>query len=899
MTPPGYKVVVAILDEKLEKYGTAQASLINKDTENNLEFGDTLYDKEGNKVKATEEKETEAKIKVADRLGLSYPSGTKMYCYYDTFKCEYIIFEALVSPSIRFRLIDLCENIPVEPDYGDVWTKHAGYGDKFPNNHILGIRITCEGDPVNNKGEPINNEDIADPEKHKDIFINLFDTCGQFGSANAYYDVDGGQEAFIKWKLEAATGFGLLCDPSSENTCVLGEQETQCSSLDPDYDSYDIVFLDGYARFIECELTQKLYMSEEEAAQQFPNDEYKKMDPEGNAAATIQHYYGDAGNGVSPKFYKKEIDLINGDRLVEIEFRVFDPFFGENEEKNPFRHLKENDKVLCVFNENLKKYIIYNSLLDKVNEVVKFALVEDKNPTQLQTTAILVDEAGRPVKKDGKTRIDNQNDFNNNTIIVKDPHMAPPGPGELTCFGPALGSANLNEHINGIELTDGYQNNYKMIGPFIGYALKHQTSVDPQAGSGVEADTIYEIITLEHFAKYVTGKVGTVTNSFNGYYLGGRAGHRQGVIPVGRGHGNLPNNLNVIIRQNLQDFIGRHTFMIGDKVDNPANADNVINDIDGCGFIASLDNEVSTTTNLVYDIIECETSALTCSYHIKNQEYGNLLNKGDDVKFDDTAYIEGQFLHGFMWDPVRSKNHYDKTVLENCGVDRNDHKTAEIIVGCRGMGQLTGITNGGNLIYTIVTKTEIANVAQRYLSVSDPGLFGCPDFSDEDARKIGNSDDFWDGLEPTAIQENDKPKITMSDDQQWMTYDQAIITASWDEYGSRLDGFDGAIESCKYKIVYAQEAPVIMTCIAASKFTPKNLKVNLSNAMPSCQGVDREPVSSILQGNVFNPMGHGAEIGDFVTIQRVFVGSDMSVIEAGHPKCNYKYIVIGTGKPPE
>ena len=277
VTPPGYKVVVAILDEKLEKYGTAQASLINKDTENNLEFGDTLYDKEGNKVKATEEKETEAKIKVADRLGLSYPSGTKMYCYYDTFKCEYIILEALVSPSIRFRLIDLCENIPVEPDYGDVWTKHAGYGDKFPNNHILGIRITCEGDPVNNKGEPINNEDIADPEKHKDIFINLFDTCGQFGSANAYYDVDGGQEAFIKWKLEAATGFGLLCDPSSENTCVLGEQETQCSSLDPDYDSYDIVFLDGYARFIECELTQKLYMSEEEAAQQFPNDEYKKM----------------------------------------------------------------------------------------------------------------------------------------------------------------------------------------------------------------------------------------------------------------------------------------------------------------------------------------------------------------------------------------------------------------------------------------------------------------------------------------------------------------------------------------------------------------------------------------------------------------------------------------------
>jgi hypothetical protein len=341
--------------------------------------------------------------------------------------------------------------------------------------------------------------------------------------------------------------------------------------------------------------------------------------------------------------------------------------------------------------------------------------------------------------------------------------------------------------------------------------------------------------------------------------------------------------------------------MIGDKVDNPANAGNVINDIDGCRFIASLDNEFSTTTNLVYDIIECETSALTCSYHIKNQDYGNKLNKGEDVEFNDPLYIEGQFLHGFMWDSVRSKNHYDKTQLQNGGVVDNDHKTAEIIVGCRGMSQLTGITVGGNLIYTIVTKSEIANIAQRTLDVSNPGLFGCPDFDDLEARKISSeSDTFWDGLEPNAIPNDKKPIITMLDGQQWMTYDTSFIIASWDEY----EDDNGAVENCEYKIIYAQEAPVIMTCKAKSKFTPKDTKgINLENALanilPSCQDADREPMGTILQGNVFNPMGHGAEIGDFVTIQRVFVGSDMSVIEAGHPKCNYKYIVIGTGKPPE
>jgi hypothetical protein len=181
------------------------------------------------------------------------------------------------------------------------------------------------------------------------------------------------------------------------------------------------------------------------------------------------------------------------------------------------------------------------------------------------------------------------------------------------------------------------------------------------------------------------------------------------------------------------------------------------------------------------------------------------------------------------------------------------------------------------------------------VSNTDPGLFGLPGGVPEDDRKVDMSDDFADGLDPSGLEEEDKPKIDMSDDQQWMTYDQGIVTGLWDETLSST----GKVANCKYKIIYAQEAPVIMTGIAASKFTPEDdgSGVNLENALSSCQGVDREPIPDILQGNVFNPMGHGAEIGDLVTIQRVFVGS--VVTDAGHPKSNYKYIFIGTGKPPE
>lgn len=568
------------------------------------------------------------------------------------------------------------------------------------------------------------------------------------------------------------------------------------------------------------------------------------------------------------------------------------------------------DEIIYAYYDTFKcEYIVLPNPAG--DSVVKFALVQDKNTTDKIVNAIIVDKYGYPLKKDGSTPVADQVEFNDNIIQVIDPYLdnqdlpLPRGPGsipgEISAFGPALGSPYLQEHVHGIVLSDGYQDNYKTVGPFIGYALKRQgkqteTYIPGEGEVPSETGVSYEIITLESFAKYVTGKIGTVNSNYgestegagDGYYLGARIGHRQGVVPVGRGHGNLPNNLNVILRSNLNQFDGTHGYIIGDIIDNPVGQGNIINDVDGCRFVASLDNEVSTPSLLVYDIIECETSALTCSYHIKDQEYANEVNLNfGDLENDD--YIEALFFHGFMWNKTFSETHYRNTTIANNGVDRNDHKTGEIIVGCRGMALLTGLDDG-DLGYTIVTKSEIANVAQRFVSGSQPGLFGSPDYPANN-RKINDNDYFFDGLEPYDIPQDKKPKINLAyNTQEWMTFNDSIVTGFWDEYSAE----DGNIENYSYNIIYAEQAPILIICTAAAEFTPEQADgISLSPINASCYGVNKTPIPQILGGNVTNPLGCGAKAGDLVVVQRIFVSGQVG---GGHPDANYTYIVIQTGK---
>lgn len=834
-------------------------------------------------------------------------SGTAFTAIFDETKKKYYLWNIDQKPktyTIRFRLIDcsvydsglIFANNNMEA-FADPWVEYASYLDKFRNNHVVGVRIDCDGNPLNKQGSIIDEQtlelaliDANLPEEEKtgkaeNVFINLFDTCGNHGPAFSAYIT------FSDWKENAATGFATVCDPVTSG-CELGVSPAsginpgpQCLDIDTRYDSYDILFLESYARFVECTLTQDLYALYEG---QYPEDEYKSEHPLGNATANIYNMfdtYGDSPNGRYPRYFKEDGALT--------EFRVFDPFIDTDPDENPFRKLKEGDKVLCVFNEKLKKYTIYNSITEQHGKVIKFALVSDKQLFDKFAYAILVNEFEQPIEKDGQTIIVDQNQFNANIIIVKDPYLnnsdipppVGPGsiPGETSAFGPALGSDLFPEHIRGIELPDGYR--YKKVGPFIGYAM----AIKAQDG-----DISYNIIALESYAKYIVGKIGTLSPSFGGKFLGARLGHRQGVIPLGRNA--LPQNLNCAVKLNLTGFNGINSYVLGDIIDNPGQED-IAADTDGCKFIAALDTESSTTSVLVYDIIECETVATTCDYYVPNQEEGNKLNK----EFTTFEHIQGNFLHGFIWDQNKSTDHFNAIRLYNNGVDRNDQNTGEIIANGRGLALLTGINNDGDLIYTIVTKSEIANIVQRYISNEDPGLFGFDELPQAE-RSINNSSDyFWDGQEPDAGELT--PKIDLIDSQQWMTYEQGILIGSWDEYGNRLAGFDGNVNDCKYKIIYAQEAPVIITCRADEEFTPnqeKGIKLKVNNdSMPSCQGIDRTPVYDILDSAfVFNPMGYGAKTDDFVTVQRVFMGIDMSTVEAGHPKANYKYIVIGTSHPP-
>jgi len=884
VSPPGYKVVVAELKEKLDPYETAEAQLINKDTEHNKEFGPKIFNKDGEEVTATEKEDSEAIIKVVDRLGHKYSSGTRIYCYYDTFNCEYIILEAKQKQTIRFRIIDICENTPVEPDYGDDWTKYAGYGDKFPNNHILGIRIDCNGDSIDNKGNYINHTDIANPEKQKDIFVNLYDTCGQFGSAYAYYDANGGANGYNQWKQKAATGFGLLCDPSPENTCSLGESSTQCLMVDNEkYDSYDIVFLDGYARFVECRLKQQLYASPVEASLKYPQDEFKIQNPLGNASATILEVYGDPGNGRDPKFYKN-----NNGGLEEIEFRVFDPFFGENEEKNPFRHLKDGDKVLCVFNENLKKYIIYNSLINDDSKVVKFSLVQDKGVGDESVYAILVNQKNIPITIDEQNLITTQQQFDNNLIIVEDPYDL--GANLKSRFGPALGSDKLQEHIQGINLggEQGQEGSgdcdNEPIYPFVGFALK-RNNINNASG---DTRTVYEIITLEHFAKTIMGKVSSIKPEFDfnnqKYYYGFRSYHTDGVKPISRYSSQYGKSKNILLEYNVLNFNGVHSYIVG-RVSDEGYCEEAV---DGCRFKAILDPAASSTEHLVYNIVEAEHLALTGVTLIKKISLANQLNAGEVFEDTDEEYIESDYFQGFMWDKNKSEELYKKIKILN-----NPKWTGlpKITTGSRLHTTIVGIQNDGAPIYRIVNADTIALLGVRNLTnISNPGTFGHPNFPEDDRQVDKDPDSYAQGITPEDIDEDaEKPKWKLSPNQQWMTYEGARIFGAW------IDRGGPNIKDGEYSIIHAEEAPIIIQCSAVADFKPN--KANNISVLPfraSSNGMNSQPLlgGGALLTKVENPMGYGAKQGDKVTIMRVFT----AVIDNS---ANYKYIVIGTGQPPD
>lgn len=934
VSPPGYKVVVAILQEKLNAYGSAKASLINKNPDSNDSFGDKLYDNDGNEIKA-DSSDTEAKIKVVDRLGISYAKGTKMYCYYDTFKCEYIVLEAVQQKCIRFKLIDFCENTPNQPSYGDEWTKYAGYLDKFPNNHILGVRIDCNGDPIDKNGEYINHEDLNNEDKQKDILVNLFDTCGQWGPAYAYFDSDGGVEAFNRWKDNAFTGFAIICEEQASNTCDLGENNHQCSNINFSYDSYDIIFLESYARFVECQLTQDLYVAQADAAAKYGNDIWKKNNPEGNASATITNFYGASSNGYLPEFFDDVPD--------DLPFRVFDPFKDAPRENNQFAKLKAGDKVLAILDENRKKYIIYNAIR-RDEKVIKFALVDNKDLGTQSVRAVQVNTEGYPVDSAGNRLT--ANNFANNFITVLDTFAIHGTTNAVsysnygtTGFGPALGSNKFSEHISGIPLKGGDQNSEKdninwKGGPFIGYALQKNKD-DSLPNPFAQLQSINEIFYLESFAQIVIGKIATPKPVLdnNSYYAGVRkvlknnptGGFIDGRVPITRTSINVPgvgdNIFNLRVRLSLDDQTG--IAITGDRYDvaERKNGD-IYNSVDGCKFIAKLDTSGSRVADnngerLYYVIIETESIATNGRSVITSQ------TKCDDLNKEFTNHVGGpladrldniySLYNGFMWDPEKSKTNYDRVYILN----RPDWKGKALItkrdkdfignnindnlhIFTRLLDYSTAAFNGDNaadkphIFYQVESAGTIAQVLDSKAPDTYGGIFGQPNENTLN-KKIDDFklSEFYHGIDPSDAEVNlainDQPKVITPN--HWMTYDSSPLTALWDEYAD-----NGKISNATYRVIYIREAPTIITGTAVGEFRPNdnsNIQIQTKDdKYASGPGYNKSPVTTLIS-QAKNPMGFGAAAGDYVTLQRIF-----SPIPLDN-NLNYYYIVIGVGKPPE
>lgn len=1008
--PSPNKIITVRLKEDLPSKGKAKAQLVNP-TAGGISFYEKYHisGPDGENIKLYMDN---TEVTVYDFIGTPLKKCTVAYAYYDDNR--YIVLRSdqdskQTPPSniIRFRNINICnivEQVEHPEDYygADTWGAYAGYGDKYYNYHTYGIRIDCDGNPIDSEGKPPENPPLTistieeDPSKW---LIELLDNAGKFGPSFGRFENEE------QWKNEASTGYALYMSPSSGNgtnidpassdgvgnfpgiinnhtiiipgdynikfnyqissdsengiinplrfqilcndelladTGFIGDDQFQnispynekwggtdttgclafdiksdCSELQikiigssnysyslksssakcslgsvppckmnsscSDFSTYEILFIESYARFLEGFLTEDLYLPP--GSPPPLTDQYKIDNPSGNAAITGIICYGDSPNGQTPIYLDSD--------YTKLSVRVFDPFMDMSKDKNPFRKLKSGDKILSIFDEKTKKYKIWQSVKDQ-DRVIKFALIADKQNTDVLSTGVFVDQYGRPTDSLG-TLLD-QNNFNEHFITINDPFLnrsslAPPVPiagtilASISPFGPALGSNIFDEHYTGIPLNDitGVIN----MPPFIGFALQRE----------IEGSITYEIIQLQRYAQYIKGKICTkksenVPNTLNNgsYYLAtmmplSPPKPSDGeVVPVARYTGDLARG-DLVISHELDQFTGVHSKIIGDLHDN-ADGISTYDNVDGCEFIAILNGPLSNTDNLVYTIIQSEYLALKGDITLKDIDIANKLNNNDDLKLDsNTSNMETNFYQGFMWDKINSKINFEKVAINN----RDDWTDKGLfITDSKITTTLLDFDNDNNPIYIVEDGGTIARVAQRVIDGANPGTFGHPDYN-TNLRKVKIGDDTWEGLDPSIINDINKPKIQLCNNQQWMTYSSGIITSLWDETQSNT----GKISECSYKIIYAQEAPIIITGSAVSSFPPTqidNINISTTGINSSCQGVGNDPMPTLLT-KVENPLGYGALANDKVTIQRVFTGT----IAHG---ANYKYIIIGTGAVP-
>ena len=500
-----------------------------------------------------------------------------------------------------------------------------------------------------------------------------------------------------------------------------------------------------------------------------------------------------------------------------------------------------------------------------------------------------MDYEGYPVDSNNERLTDST--FNDNLITVYDPFRIRHDqiPGQPSAFGPALGGKTFQEHIEGIDVDDGQEEDITKIGPFIGFAvirsdiISDTTTSSPQiqaGGSSYDSQTTerYEIIQLENFARFVVGKIGVVQPE-NGYYYAARApqGYANGVSPVTRNP--VGDNFNLRVKYPLEQF-GGGKYIVGDFIEQQNSFDGLYLNIDGCKFIAELDNVGSDFSNnkeeLVYTIIETEHVATRGkTAFIKQDEGADVLNNGQINEDPDNTKIQSIYYDGFQWSKTDSRTHYEGITIDN----RDDWGGKPFLVkGAFVTTALIGLSRG-NPQYKVQDGETIGRVFEL---TATSGKIGCNPTESE--RKINTGSIYLGGNQASSLDE--PPKFSL-DGKKWMTYAGSPMFGMLDEHsvGAQVQGAD------LYHIIYAREAPSIITGTAGSEFTPKQTSgIKISVTHPSGPGADAEPVTTLLN-QIENPMGYGAKEGDYVTIQRFYTGSCSN-------EGAYKYIVIGTGAPP-
>lgn len=88
VSPPPYKLVVAEITNTVPAYGTGTGILITAEDGNT--YSKQLYDKDGNIVQSSGS-DSEAKILIEDRLGISTEANTRQYAYFDSFTSTYLL----------------------------------------------------------------------------------------------------------------------------------------------------------------------------------------------------------------------------------------------------------------------------------------------------------------------------------------------------------------------------------------------------------------------------------------------------------------------------------------------------------------------------------------------------------------------------------------------------------------------------------------------------------------------------------------------------------------------------------------------------------------------------------------------------------------------------------------